>query len=63
MRTTLTLDDTLSKDVIRYTRSKNLAAAVNKAVTDYVRRQKLMGILELRGKIKFEEGWDYKASR
>jgi Arc/MetJ family transcription regulator len=63
MRTTLTIDDTLSKDVIRYTRSKNLAAAVHKAVADYVRRQKLAGILELRGKIKFEDAWDYKAGR
>lgn len=63
MRTTLTLDDQVSRDVIRYTRSKNLAAAVNKAVQDYIRRQKLAGILELRGKIRFEKDWDYKAER
>ena len=63
MRTTLTLDDAMSKDVLRYTRSKTLAAAVSKAVEDYVRRQKLSGLLALQGKIHFEKDWDYKASR
>ena len=63
MRTTLTLDDATSRDVLRYTRSKTLAAAVSKAVQDYVRRQKLSGILELKGKIHFDKDWDYKASR
>jgi Arc/MetJ family transcription regulator len=63
MRTTLTLDDQLSKEVLKFTRAKNLASAVNKAVVDYVRRQKLSGILQLKGKIHFEKDWDYKAGR
>lgn len=63
MRTTLTLDDDLSEQVLRYTHSSNLAAAVSQAVKDYVRRQELLGLTDLRGKIKFEEGYDYKALR
>jgi Arc/MetJ family transcription regulator len=63
MRTTLTLDDELSKQVLRYTHASNLAAAVNEAVKDYVRRQELMGLANLRGKIHFETGYDYKALR
>ncbi len=63
MRTTLSLDDDLSKQVLRYTHAPNLAAAVSQAVKDYVRRQELMGVVALRGKIKFVEGYDYKANR
>lgn len=62
MRTTLTIDDELSKDVLKITHEKTLAAAVNAALKKYVRQQKLLGIMELAGKLKFE-GYDYKALR
>jgi Arc/MetJ family transcription regulator len=63
MRTTLTLDDKLSKQVLRFTHAPTLAAAVGQALKEYVRRQELMGFAELRGKIHFEPGYDYKANR
>ena len=63
MRTTLTIDDTVSRSLLKVTKEKTLAAAVTKAVKDYLRRQELLGVISLAGKIKFEEGYDYKALR
>jgi hypothetical protein len=63
MRTTLTVDDDLSKQLLRFTHAGNLAAAVNQILKEYVRKQELMGLVNLRGKIQFEPGYDYKALR
>ena len=63
MRTILTLSDALSRQILRSTGAKNLAAAVRQILEKYVGRQELMGLVKLRGKIRFEPGYDYKAVR
>jgi metal-responsive CopG/Arc/MetJ family transcriptional regulator len=56
MRTTIVIDDNLLEELIRASNSKSRSAAINEAVSDYVSRKKREGILELKGKIHFEEG-------
>ncbi|MBT9148948.1 MAG: hypothetical protein DDT28_00367 [Dehalococcoidia bacterium] len=55
MRTTIVIDDNLLEELILTSDSKNRSAAISEAVSDYVSRKKRGGILELKGKICFEE--------
>ena len=63
MRTTINLPDELTKEVLRFTHTKNLAGAVLQAVRDYVQKQRLQAVRNLRGKIEFAEGFDPRAIR
>ncbi len=55
MRTTVTLDESLVRELLKYTDSKTKTAAVAQAVKEQIRRGKLRQFSEILGKIDFDE--------
>lgn len=58
MRTTLTLDDNLFADLMRFTQAKTRTEAVNNALADWVRRKRLDALRGLRGKLRIADDVD-----
>jgi Arc/MetJ family transcription regulator len=57
MRTTLAIDENLLEEAKKYSGEKTKAAAVKRALEDFVRRKKLEGLLALEGKIHIDLDW------
>lgn len=64
MRTNVALDDSLVEEAFRYAEDihtkKDLIEA---ALKEFVRRRKMRILRDLKGKIQFAEGYDYKKMR
>jgi Arc/MetJ family transcription regulator len=58
MRTTLNLDDDALEEAMRVSTGKTKTAVINEALRDYARRRRLRGLLELRGKLRWEGDLD-----
>lgn len=54
MRTTLNIDDSVARDLIRYTDAKTKTEAVNKAITEWVRCKRIEEFRALGGTIEWE---------
>ena len=57
MRTTITIDDEVTKELMQTTGEKSITAAIRMALQDYLaglRKQKLMA---LRGQVQIEDTW------
>ncbi len=63
MRTNIVLDDALVKEASRLTGIKTRRALVHEALRVLIDLNKRQNLFELRGKIQFAPGYDYKASR
>ncbi len=63
MPTNLAIDDRLLDRAKRIGRHRTKRETVNKALEEYIQRRKRLELLELFGKIEFDENWDYKAER
>jgi Arc/MetJ family transcription regulator len=63
MRTNIVLDDTLVKEAFRYTLVRTKKDLVEVALKEFVQNHSKKDLRDLRGKIKFSEGYDYKALR
>ena len=57
MRTTLSLDDGLVKELMAVTRAKTKIEAIHLAISECVRRKKLEGLKALSGKIHLHLDW------
>ncbi len=57
MRTTVTVQDEILDELMKYTRAKTRTEAVNKALEDLVRRLKIEKLRSLRGKFQIEDNW------
>ncbi|MBI2467449.1 MAG: type II toxin-antitoxin system VapB family antitoxin [Candidatus Rokubacteria bacterium] len=57
MRTTMSLDDRLVKELMRVTGAKTRTAAIHLAISEFVRRKKLEGLKALTGKIRIADHW------
>ena len=55
MRTTLSLDDVLIKELMEVTKAKT--EAIHLAISEFVRRKKLEGLKALSGKIHLDLDW------
>lgn len=55
MRTTVTLDESLVKELLKYMNSKTKTGAVVQAVKEQIRREKLKQLSDKLGKIDFDE--------
>ena len=51
MRATITIDDRLVDELLRYAGTSNRSAAINAAVDAYVRRAKIDGLMALAGRV------------
>lgn len=57
MRTTLSLDDRLIKELMEVTGAKTKTEAIHLAISEFIRRKKLEGLKALSGKIHIADNW------
>jgi Arc/MetJ family transcription regulator len=63
MRTNIMIDEALMKEALTLSRMKTKREVVHKALEEFVRNLKKKDLREIRGKIRFAEGYDYKKAR
>ena len=63
MRTNIVLDDELVEEAFRHSDAKTKRELVDRALREFVEKRKRRDIRELRGKVSFHPGYDYKKLR
>lgn len=63
MRTNVVLDDDLVEEAMRLTGIKTKRELVHEALRTLIEHRTRKSLSDLRGKISFAEGYDYKALR
>lgn len=63
MRTNVVLNDDLVAEALKYSRFKTRKELLNEALREFVENHRRRDLRELRGKIEFHEGYDYKEMR
>jgi Arc/MetJ family transcription regulator len=63
MRTNIVLDDELLAEAAKLSGIKTKKELVHEALRVFIATQKRKNLLDLRGKIEFAPGYDYKALR
>jgi len=63
MRTNIVIDDRLVEEAMALANLKTKREAVHKALEEYVRALKKKDLRELKGKVRFAEGYDPKKLR
>ncbi len=63
MPTNLAIDDQLLNEALRLGGLRTKRETVNRALEDFVRRQKRLKALEAFGTVDFDPEWNYKAAR
>ena len=63
MRTNIVLDDALVEEAFRHSNAKTKRELVDLALREFVENHKRKDVRELRGKISFHPGYDYKKLR
>lgn len=57
MRTTITIDDDVSKELMQVTGKKSITAAINAALQIYLAGLRKQKLLALRGQVQIEDTW------
>lgn len=57
MRTTMSLDDKLIKELMAVTGARTKTEAIHLAISEFIRRKKLEGLKALSGKIRIADNW------
>ena len=63
MRTNIVLDDELVGEAFRHSNAKTKRELVDLALREFVANQQRKDVRDLRGKITFHPGYDYKKLR
>lgn len=63
MRTNVVIDDKLIQEALRLSNLKTKKALIHKALEEFIQNRKRLDLREVRGKIRFAEGYDYKKMR
>jgi Arc/MetJ family transcription regulator len=63
MPTNLAIDDRLIEEARKVGHHRTKKEAVTAALDEYIRKRKQMDILEMFGKVDFDEDYDYKRER
>lgn len=63
MRTNIVIDDSLVEEALTLSKLKTKREVVNRALEELVRSLKRKDLREIRGKIRFAEGYDHKKLR
>ncbi len=63
MRTNIDLDDDILKEAFRYSKAKTKKELIHEALRELIASRKRLDLRDLRGKIAFQEGYDYKKLR
>jgi Arc/MetJ family transcription regulator len=62
MRTTITIDDDLLRELLALTETDNRTAAINAAIEGHVRRLKLEGLRDLAGQVDIASNDELEAA-
>ncbi len=63
MRTNIVIEDSLLEDGFRVASVKTKKALIHLALKEFVQNHSRQSLADLRGKIQFQEGYDYKSLR
>jgi Arc/MetJ family transcription regulator len=63
VRTNIVLDDELVEEAFRHSNAKTKRELVDMALREFVENHRRKDVRELRGKISFHPGYDYKKLR
>ncbi len=63
MRTNVVLDDRLVAEAFRLSEAKTKRQLVDEALRELIRVRRRKSLLDLKGKIRFAKGYDYKKLR
>ena len=63
MRTNIVIDDALMKEALTLSGMRTKRDVVQKALEEYVRSLKKRDLREIRGRVRFAEGYDHKKAR
>lgn len=63
MRTNVDIDDKLIQEAFRLTGLKTKKEIIHKALEEFIQNRKRLDLKEIKGKIKFARGYDYKKMR
>ena len=63
MRTNIVLNEKLVNKAFKYSKAKTKKELINEALEEYVANHQKKNLLDLEGKIKFSNGYDYKKAR
>ena len=63
MRTNIMLDDELVNEAFKHSLAKTKKELLHEALKEYVETHRRMDLRQIRGKISFYDGYDYKGLR
>jgi len=63
MRTNIVLDEALLQEAFRYANVRTKREIVHLALKEFVENARKLSLLDLKGKISFDDKYDYKAMR
>jgi hypothetical protein len=63
MATNLSLDPSLVEQALKVSGERTKKAAVTRALEEFIARRKQKNLLELMGKLEWDESFDYEAER
>jgi hypothetical protein len=63
MATNLSIDSDLLERALEVSGERTKKAAVTKALEEFIARRRQKRLLELMGKLEWDDGFDYKAER
>jgi len=63
MRANIVIDEQLMQEALQYSNLKTKKDIINLALKEFVENAKKLSLLDLKGKISFEENYDYKNLR
>jgi Arc/MetJ family transcription regulator len=63
MRTNVVLDEELVQEALKLSGARTKKDVIDQALREFVENKKRRNLLDLAGKIKFRQGYDYKKLR
>lgn len=63
MRTNIVLDESILKEAFELSNAKTKRELINLALEEFVNNRKKMNLLDLKGKIRFCDSYNYKSMR
>ena len=63
MRTNIVLDDAILSEAMRLSKAKTKKEVIHRALIEFVENKKRLSLIDIAGKIKFTDNYDYKSLR
>ncbi len=63
MRTNVVIDDELMEEALKISKVKTKKELIHRALEEFIRNRKRLDLKEIRGKIEFDDEYDYKSLR